>query len=247
MRIDSTNPLQLAAFLATVRAYIEQTGPGLTRWDTLKYKEQGYVRISPVKGQPGMPSEIENMAIYYTTAGGALTVTLNEGVLKRAIDRGLSRAARDSGQPTANGAKPQAAVAATPRKWLGSNVGLHVDARILEVANALAREQYQDRMQVLMLEQSADPERVEAALSRPRSGGRSSAVWGVTLVCPGGGKYVWNEKFGTMESTVYGHPGQPKAGPPAPPVLSSFTSADFGLTLENEGLRARVELQRPAK
>ena len=74
-----------------------------------------------------------------------------------------------------------------------------------------------------------------------------AAVWGVTLVCPGGGKYVWNEKYATMESTVYGHPGQPKAGPPAPPVLSSFTSGDFGLTLENDGLRARVELHRSSK
>ena len=74
-----------------------------------------------------------------------------------------------------------------------------------------------------------------------------AAVWGVTLQCPGGGKYVWNAQYGTMESTVYGHPGQPKAGPPAPPVLSSFASGDFGLTLENDGLRARVELHRPAK
>jgi hypothetical protein len=30
-------------------------------------------------------------------------------------------------------------------------------------------------------------------------------------------------------------------------VLSSFASGDFGLTLENDGLRARVELHRPAK
>ena len=64
------------------------------------------------------------------------------------------------------------------------------------------------------------------------------------LLCPGGGKYVWNDQFATMESTVYGHPGLPKHGPAAPPVLSSFSSADFGLTLENNGLRARVELKR---
>ena len=50
-----------------------------------------------------------------------------------------------------------------------------------------------------------------------------------------------------MESTVYGHPGEPKEGPPAPPVLSGFACGDFGLTLENQGLRARVELHRPAK
>ncbi len=57
IRVDSTNPLGLAAFLAAVRAYIEQTGPGLTRWESLKYKDQGYVRISPVKGQPGVSAD----------------------------------------------------------------------------------------------------------------------------------------------------------------------------------------------
>jgi uncharacterized protein (DUF2164 family) len=44
---------------------------------------------------------------------------------------------------------------------------------------------------------------------------------------------------------VYGHPGQPKQGPPAPPVLSDFQSGDFGLSFENQGLRARAVLRRP--
>lgn len=236
VRIDSANPLQLAVFLAAARGYIEQTGPGLTRWESLKYKDQGYVRVSPVKGQPGVTAEVENAAVYYTTVGGALTVTLSERVLKRAIDRGLPHTASDNGQP--------AAKRVTPRKWLGSSAALHVDARILEVANALGREQYQDRMQVLSWSnlpilnewKRLFPDRDAVAVHR--------AVWGVTLVCPGGGKYVWNEKYATMESTVYGCPARPASGPPAPPVLSSFTSADFGLTLENEGLRARVELKR---
>jgi hypothetical protein len=37
--------------------------------------------------------------------------------------------------------------------------------------------------------------------------------WHTTLVCPGGGRYVWNQQWQTMESTVYGHPAQPKPGP----------------------------------
>jgi hypothetical protein len=47
-----------------------------------------------------------------------------------------------------------------------------------------------------------------------------------------------------MASTIYGHPGEPKEGPPAPPVLSSFAAGSFGLTFENQGLRARAELAR---
>jgi hypothetical protein len=233
----------LAAFLAATRTYIEQTAPGLTNWEMLKYKDQAYVRISPVKGSA--PSDFDNVGIYYATVGNALTVTLSEKVLKRAMDRA---AAAKSSPAASRDAKDQP-IAKTPklREWLGSNGGLHVDARILEVANALGREQYEDRMQVLSWSnlpilnewKRLFPDRDPVAIHR--------AVWGVTLKCPGGGKYVWNAKYGTMESTVYGCPAVPKSGPPAPPVLSSFSSADFGLTLENDGLRARVELHKPTK
>lgn len=241
VRIDSTNPLKLAAFLATARTFIEQTGPGLTRWESLKYKEQGYVRITPVKGTNTVPQDIEKLAIYYTTVGGALTITLNEQVMQKAIDRVL--AGRSSAEANETSARPVDAQG----PWLGSNVALHVDSRILEIANALGREQYQQRMQILSwnnlpvlnqwkrLYPGRDPVAVHAE------------VWGVKLLCPGGGKYVWNDRYQTMESTVYGHPGEPKEGPLAPPVLSGFASGDFGLTLENQGLRARVELRRPAK
>jgi hypothetical protein len=69
-------------------------------------------------------------------------------------------------------------------------------------------------------------------------------IWQSELVCPGGGKYVWNERYATMESTVYGHPGEPKQGPAAPPVLSNFRTAEFGLTFEPQGLRAQAALKR---
>jgi hypothetical protein len=50
-----------------------------------------------------------------------------------------------------------------------------------------------------------------------------------------------------MESTVYGHPGQPKSGPKATAAIEQFQTANFGLTFEDHGLRARVELNRDAK
>jgi len=37
--------------------------------------------------------------------------------------------------------------------------------------------------------------------------------WQTSLIYPGGGKYVWNKDFQTMESTASGHPRQPKTGP----------------------------------
>jgi hypothetical protein len=68
--------------------------------------------------------------------------------------------------------------------------------------------------------------------------------WQTELICPGGGKYVWNEKWQTMESTVYGHPGEPKEGTKSAAVLNSIERGDFGVTFEEQGLRAKVILKR---
>lgn len=235
--IEAGNPLQLAIFLSSVRAFIEQSSPGLTQWESLKYKDQPYVRIAPVKGKRALPDELENLAIYYTAVGGVLTITPNEATLQRTIDRWL---AQEKGQAAGTGAPRE------PRPWLGENVALRVDRKLLEVANVLTREQYQRAMQeqcwanlpILNEWKRLYPDRDPVQVHQQ--------VWGVELLCPGGGKYVWNETYRTMESTVYGHPGEPKEGPPAPPILSSFTAGNFGLTFEHQGLRARVELERPA-
>ena len=190
VRIDVSNPLKLAAFLTGARAYIEQSAPGLTHWESLKYKDQSYVRITPAKGRQ---TGLDNLSIYYTPIGNALTITLSEKILKATIDRALAAA---HGKP----------VAKQPKPWLGTNVALRVDRRILDVANAVNRQQYQYAMQtqcwgnlpILNQWKRLYPDRNPVGVHR--------AVWGVELVCPGGGKYVWNEKYETMESTVYGHP-----------------------------------------
>jgi hypothetical protein len=67
--------------------------------------------------------------------------------------------------------------------------------------------------------------------------------WHTRLVCPGGGEYVWNDEWQTMESTVYGHPGQPKRGP-ANVALADVAGGNFGLTFEDLGLRARAVIDR---
>ncbi len=47
-----------------------------------------------------------------------------------------------------------------------------------------------------------------------------------------------------MESTVYGHPGEPRTGASLPAALRAITRGNFGLTFEENGLRANVELER---
>jgi hypothetical protein len=66
------------------------------------------------------------------------------------------------------------------------------------------------------------------------------------LICPGGGDYVWDEQTGTMQSTVYGSPADPKGQPRVIPLPPEISALDAGLTFEEHGLRARVALQRKA-
>ncbi|MCL2648591.1 MAG: hypothetical protein FWD61_16570 [Phycisphaerales bacterium] len=226
------NPLQLATFLTAARVFIEQSSPGMTQWELRKYKDHPYTCIVVTNGGHGGPPA--GTMLCYTIIDKSLTITLNEKLLQRVIDRGLDRQqAEKNGKPLAP-AKP----------WLGSNLALRADRQILEMANALNRSDYEMAMQrscwnnlpILNEWRRLYPDRDPVAVHEQ--------LWNAKLTCPGGGKYVWNDKYQTMESTVYGHPGDPKPGPAAPPVLSHFSAADFGLTLENNGLRARVEFKR---
>ena len=60
--------------------------------------------------------------------------------------------------------------------------------------------------------------------------------WQTKLVCPGGGTYVWNEKWQTMESTVYGHPGEPKKGPASFGAFVNVVERQPGLEFREPGL-----------
>jgi len=70
-------------------------------------------------------------------------------------------------------------------------------------------------------------------------------LWGAKLICPGGGNYVWNDKWHTMESTALGHPGEPKSGASASP-LEQLIGANLGVTFENQGLSAKAVIDRNA-
>jgi hypothetical protein len=256
LHAEVSSSLKLTAFLATVRAFIEQTAPGMTVWESLDYGGHPYVRVKPTEeGQRGL-GEDANVAVYYLPSADGLTVTLNEAVLKRAIDRRVARTASKK-KPSTNAADDLAkkAVNAVPLlPWLGENLCFQVDRKmfdllgspsfsVLEGPDSLSEAAMQlhswSNLPILnewkRMFPHEDPVKVHERL------------WHVTLICPGGGKYVWNDQWHTMESTVYGHPGKPKAGPKAPPLLGEFQSANFGLTFEEQGLRAKLELMREEK
>ena len=229
--VDVKNGLKLAIFLTGFRAFIEESAPGMTRWDTVNYKEQGYVAIRPTQQALGdLPAEVEKLAIYYRATGKQFLLSLDEKIIQRAIDRELAVAAVDDDA----GFQP----------WSGDNVGLELGPEAVSLIKKAAVKQAQGVMQ--QLSWSNLPILNEWHLRYPDRDPVElhQQFWQRRLVCPGGGEYRWNEDLQTMESTVYGCPAARRDGPGLPAAFERIKSINFGLSFETNGLRSTFELKK---
>ncbi len=100
VRAAVANGFKLTAVLAAVRGFVEQSAPGMLNWESLTYRGQPYVKITPTQRARGMTTHWQDVAIYYSASGRSLTITPNERVLQHAIDRELSTAKGDEGAET---------------------------------------------------------------------------------------------------------------------------------------------------
>jgi len=232
--IEVKNGFKLIAFLAGLRTFIEQSAPGMTVWETLDYKQQTYVRVGPsARAQSG--NSWDKMAIYYVPGGDSLVVSISEDVLKRAIDRQIDRRKKNAaGEPVPRMGLP----------WLGENLCVTVDGKWLQLLRSGISSALHRNMQLSSWRNLGILNEWHARYPDRDSIGIHQRFWHRKLVCPGGGEYRWNDNWQTMESTVYGHPGEPRRGTALPTALASITSGNFGQTFEGNGLRARVELAR---
>jgi len=225
------NPLGLTAFLASLRAYVEQTAPKMTTWENFEHQGQPYVRIRSIDSAgSGMAT---NLCVYYAATAKSLTVTLSEPLLKRALERQAGAAQASEMQ----------------RPWLGTNLCLQVAQDFVPALDSLFRDQHRIAQQLLAWNNIPILNEWKRRFPEQDPLKVHEQFWQTKLLCPGGGSYVWNEKWQTMESTVYGHPGEPKPGPDAILPLKRIASANLGLSFENQGLSARAILERnsPAK
>lgn len=225
LHVEVKNPLGVVAFLTALRAFSEQAAPGMAQWQNLEHNGSAYVKITAAQrsGTAGQPE----WSLYYAVSPRGLTVTINEALVKRVLDRqSATNETAGVGVPT----------------WLGSNLGLMARRRFFDVLLASGRAEYEMRLQSLawgnlpVLNEwrrrypDQDPVRLH------------EACWGTRLLCPAGGSYVWNEAWQTMESTVCGHPGQPKPIPAAP--LAGVSFGNLGVSFEHQGLSAHAVLER---
>lgn len=235
LHCEVANAPKLTLFLAGLRATIDQTAPDMTVWESLKHGDEPYVKISPTDRARGQLPLANQLNIYYAFSSDGLIVTLNENVLKRALDRQAERkAAKAQGQELASPAKP----------WLGSSLCLQFDGRAVRELSRMTSGDYQvslqlrswDNLPILNAWRRRYPDRDPVELHEQ--------VWHTRLVCPGGGEYVWDAEWQTMESSVFGHPGQPKQPGELAVPWTSITEGNLGVTFEHEGLRAKAALSR---
>jgi EAL domain-containing protein (putative c-di-GMP-specific phosphodiesterase class I) len=230
------NPLGVTAFLTILRVFMEQTAPGMTTWENLTHQERSYVRIVPsAMAQAEVPDEIRDLAIYYSVTPKSLVITLSEDVLFRALERQNQRLLAKSEGREIPDVNPS---------WIGENLCLQVSQRFLEFIEKLSGEAYQDFLRARSWGNLPIFNEWKRLYSDHDASAFHEKFWQTRLVCPGGGAYVWNEEWQTMESTVYGHPGNPKEVEDSVSPIAKLISANFGITFEEDGLRAIVVLDR---
>jgi len=237
LQLEVRSALKLTAFLTGLRGMIDQTAPGMTMWSTHAHNDRPYVKIAPAQaalGQGGNQA-LEKLAVYYAVTPTSWVLTLREDLLKRVLDRQTEQQkARTAGQ------KPD--IAGAP--WLGEHLGLQANAKALTVLEQAFGDEYLALMQTRSWGNIPILNELHAIQPDADAVAVYEKLWKTRLVCPGGGRYQWNEKWHTYESTVYGHPAEHRKGDAVPPVLRQFVHGNFGVTFENDGLRARARFGR---
>ncbi|HVC93571.1 MAG TPA: hypothetical protein VND64_07765 [Pirellulales bacterium] len=224
--IEENDPFE--KLMSIIRSY-------LTQKEDLTYRDQAYMKLSLPGAGPHMVFNIEFKPLYCAIAADRLLLTFHEGLLKRYLDRQAERheaERRDEVPPAA------------AQRWLGAHGGLRFDRQAIEVLGKLWGDDYRSRSQsgswgnlpILNEWRRHYPDRDPVELHEQ--------LWHVRLVCTGGGRYDWNEEWQTMESTAFGHPGQPRPGPAALGLLQTLRGGNLGFTFENQGLRAKAVLER---
>ncbi len=227
------DPLKLTLFLTSLRAFANQSAPGLTIWENFTYNDQPYVKVSSATPLTRPPADASantppvTPALFYSAAPDSLVLTLSESLLKRALDRKKLKT-----PPPPN------------LTWLGGNLGFRIDKRFMESVNPLINESSSDTMKLRAWRNIPILNELRRLFPDANPVEVYEKFWHTRLICPGGGTYLWNDNWQTMESSVYGHPGEGKSGPQTALFLAGITDANFGLTFENSGLRAVAKLSK---
>jgi hypothetical protein len=245
-KVDVRNPFKMTAFLAAFRAFLNQTSPGMLAWETQTHNDQAFVRISlSEKAKKEMKkSPFRDFALHYRVEPTRLTFALREDLIKKTIEDEMDN------EEKSNSTKDNSSPKVSQPKWSGKSMGMRLSAKGIPHIQNLFQENIQASLQwrswnnLHILNEWHRLQGVEDALKFHQQN------WNTLLACPGGGNYQWNEEFQTYESSVFGHPARPK-NPDSLKTspIANLKEISFGLTFEDDGMRAKTEILRkpPAK
>jgi hypothetical protein len=225
LRVSSKSSIKLAVFLTTLRSFSEQAAPGLLAWATNQHEETAYVSIRATD-QAGLPENMD-LQIHYAALPGAFLLSLNEGVLKRAISRHLT----------------------TPKATDDETIGNYqsyakADFESLESyqqimdGDPLTKQQFISWEALPILNEwhqrfpDRDPLEVHATYFQER------------ITCPGGMGYQWNEVLGSMESVAFGSPETPRGTAQPISLLKNWAEGETKIHFQDNELRVNAQVQR---
>lgn len=235
-RCEVKNPLALAFFLTAIRSQIEQTAPKMVTWENVEYQGQAYVKVASTRVE-GSSDPVSKLAVYYAVTPQSLLLTVNEAVLKHALERQAAReAAIAAGKPAP----------LSGRSWLGTNLCLQAEQGIVKVWAALD-EDAQASQQLLCWNNLPILNEWKRRFPNEDPVKLHERLWQARLFCPAGGTYHWNEQWQTMESTALGSPAEPKSAGQGSLPFAGVAAANLGLNFENQGLSAKIELERESQ
>ncbi len=234
MNVEVRNPFKLTAFLAGLRAWIEQTAPGMTIWSNHAHKGQGYVKIAPGKSVENslIKEGSAPVALYYVPSPKLFTISLSEDIIQKAIERNILR--RDENSSLTKG------------NWSGMSSAFQASTPIPSIFDLSMGQNTMNGLQRKSWNNLHALNEWRLLLKKNDPLTYHQRVWQTELLCPGGGKYIWNEKYKTYESTVFGHAGSPKL-PENFSVIGDWKAVDFQINFENNGLRVKSGLTREGK
>ena len=236
LRIDSRDHAKLLEFLPAARDVFAFALGRERKFETRNHNGVAYT--SAVVNEEERPRFFYN-AVHYVALPDALTISWSEDVIRRAIDRHAARAKQPQPAQDARDQSPRSPA------WLGSHVAVHVEPEFLKLLAGYGIGDYAGGAQRVSWANLPILNELKRRYPDGDPLDVHEKLFATRPVCPAGGRYVWNEPYQTMESTVVGHPAQPKPTPSrTSPTLDLFRSAAFGLDFEHSGLRARASLMR---
>ena len=220
-QVDIDDTLKFTAFISAVRAMINQMMPDMLEWENEEYEGFTYTKV--------VSADEDDPSLYYAVKPGKLILTFREDILQKTLDR-LNQKPDDMEYKL--------------EPWPGESMCIDVSREALTYIEPLMYSDYNSQMQLRCWDNLLILNEWKRIFPDKDAVELHNKFWQTLLVCPGGGDYIWNDKWQTYESTVYGNPFEPKNGPELSDILKGITDGSFGLTFENQGLRAVTKLDR---